>query len=131
MTAGDYAYQLTVEPADSAYNCGATSNVANVQVVADPEVTIKVAENYDADVCEGGKTFLVSEVTGGIGENSYQWYRNGIILAGETNPTLVTDPELAAGTYEYTLYVQFEFDLPAATSTEYCCVPSVSVFGVV
>jgi hypothetical protein len=105
LTAGDYAYQLTVEPADSAYNCGATSNVANVQVVADPEVTIKVAETYDADVCEGGKTFLVSEVTGGIGENSYQWYRNGIILAGETNPTLVTDPELAAGTYEYTLYV--------------------------
>ncbi len=79
-----------VEVSANAYGCAATSNNVNQKIVADPVVAIIVAPTYPTTVCDGGTTMLVATVDGGVGEPSYQWYRNGTILVGETNPTLNT-----------------------------------------
>ena len=79
-----------VEVSANAYGCAATSNNVNQKIVADPVVAIIVAPTCPATVCDGGTTMLVATVDGGVGEPSYQWYRNGTILVGETNPTLNT-----------------------------------------
>lgn len=83
--AGIYSYWVTVT---SAYGCQTTSQSVMHSVVADPNVTISVVSGYATTVCDGGNTALIANVTGGYGETTYQWYKNGAPLAGETNQTL-------------------------------------------
>jgi len=83
--AGNYTYWVTVT---SNYGCQSTSNVVNYSVVADPTVTIAVANGYPTTVCNGGATMLKANVTGGYGDISYQWYKNNNLLVGQTNQTL-------------------------------------------
>ena len=82
---GNYTYWVTVT---SNYGCQSTSETVNYSVVADPTVTIAVATGYPQTVCNGGESMLKANVTGGYGVTSYQWYKNGILLVGETNQTL-------------------------------------------
>ena len=82
---GNYSYWVTVT---SNYGCQATSETVNYSVIADPVVTIAVATGYPQAVCNGGASMLKANVTGGYGETSYQWYKNGNLLVGETNQTL-------------------------------------------
>ncbi len=84
--AGQYAYEVVVT---SPYGCETTSNVVNFSVVNDPVVTVAVAAGYPSTICEGGSTMLIANVEGGYGSASYQWYKNGVILNGETNATLL------------------------------------------
>ena len=84
---GNYGYRVLVVA--DAYGCRTTSNIANYTVIADPVVTIAVANGYPQTVCNGGATMLAANVTGGYGEISYQWYKNGVPMAGETNQSLV------------------------------------------
>ena len=86
--AGEYTYWVTVT---SNYGCQSTSDVVNYTVIADPVVTISVAAGYPQAVCNGGESMLKANVTGGYGEISYQWYKNGNILVGETNQTLAVN----------------------------------------
>ena len=97
-----YSYWVVVT---SPYGCQTMSNVVNYTVVADPVVTVAVAQGYPTTVCDGGVTTLIANVTGGYGTPSYQWYKNGIQLYGETNPTLVTDPIVYNQTADYTVVV--------------------------
>ena len=87
--AGAYEYWVVVS---SIYGCETTSEVINHTVVADPVVTIAVAPGADVTVCDGGVTTLIANVQGGYGTPSYQWYKNGLPMYGETNMTVVTDP---------------------------------------
>ena len=87
--AGVYNYEVTVT---SNYGCQSTSAPVVYTVVADPEVTILRLADQPASVCDGGSTAIKAVVTGGIGEVvSYQWYKNGNILVGETNQILNID----------------------------------------
>ena len=85
---GNYTYWVTVT---SNYGCQSTSETVNYSVIADPVVTIAVATGYPQTVCNGGESMLKANVSGGYGETSYQWYKNGNLLAGETNQTLAID----------------------------------------
>ncbi len=83
--AGNYTYWVTVT---SNYGCQSTSAPVTYSVVADPVVTIVVAQGYPTTVCNGGASMLKANVSGGYGTPSYQWYKNGNLLVGETNQTL-------------------------------------------
>ena len=83
--AGNYSYWVTVT---SNYGCESTSLPVNYSVVADPVVTISVANGYPTTVCDGGASMLTANVSGGYGEATYQWYKNNNLLVGETNQTL-------------------------------------------
>ena len=83
--AGNYSYWVTVT---SNYGCESTSLPVSYSVVADPVVTIAVANGYPTTVCDGGASMLTANVSGGYGEATYQWYKNNNILVGETNQTL-------------------------------------------
>ena len=82
---GNYSYWVTVT---SNYGCQSTSAPVTYSVIADPVVTIAVANGYPATVCDGGSTMIKANVTGGYGDIAYQWYKNGNLLVGETNQTL-------------------------------------------
>ena len=82
---GSYSYWVTVT---SNYGCQTTSVPVTYSVIADPDVTIAVAQGYPQTVCDGGATMIKANVTGGYGEIAYQWYKNGNLLVGETNQTL-------------------------------------------
>lgn len=102
LGAGTYSYWVVVE---SAYGCESTSNNVAHVVVADPTVTVAVAQGYPATVCDGGQTTLIANVSGGNGNVSYQWYKNNIPLYGETNMTLETEPLAFGAAAAYTVVV--------------------------
>jgi len=85
---GSYHYWVTVS---SSYGCYAQSELVNFNVVGVPTVTISRMATYNATVYEGSSTAIIANVTGGYGETSYQWYKNGLILLGETYPVLYID----------------------------------------
>ena len=83
---GVYAYMVTVT---SEYGCQSTiAEAVTYTVIPDPEITIIRALDMPATVCDGGSTMLKAIVAGGYGDASYQWYKNGNILVGETNQIL-------------------------------------------
>jgi len=100
--AGNYTYWVTVT---NNYGCQGTSQVVNYSVVADPVVTIAVATGYPTTVCNNGATMLKANVAGGYGEQSYQWFKNGNLLVGETNQTLALDNLLVGVNDVYTVEV--------------------------
>ncbi len=85
--ANTYSYWVVV---NSGYGCVAQlQEPITLNVVADPVVTISVATGYQQAICEGGNTALKANVSGGFGTTvSYQWYKNGNLLVGETNQVL-------------------------------------------
>ncbi len=115
LAAGTYNYTVVMSFEDNAYGCDVNTavqgntGVYTFTVVDDPAPFIAVNVDYDTTVCEGGSTQLyVHHIDNGIDgiEYQYQWYRNGIILAGETNPTLTTDATLPAADYSYYVTVR-------------------------
>ena len=112
---GNYTYWITVI---SNYGCQSTSNIINHNVVADPIVTISVASGYPTTVCNGGASMLKANVTGGYGNITYQWYKNGDILAGETNQHLALNNLFYGASDTYTV---------EATQTGAGCSNSASV----
>ena len=83
---GQYVYWLTVSSYER--GCMSTSMLANYAVLANPAVTIAVANGYPTEVCDGGSTAIEANVSGGYGEITYQWYKNGDLMAGDTSQTL-------------------------------------------
>ena len=87
--ANQYSYYVVVS--NNAYGCNAQSNLVNFNVVSDPVVTIARVAEYPASVCDGGNTALKANVAGGFGAATYQWFKNGNMLVGETNQVLYID----------------------------------------
>ena len=117
LAVGDYTYTVVMSYTDSTYGCDVNTaaqggtGIYHFTVVADPEPVIVVSVGYDTVVCEGGSTQLsVHHINGGIADANYtyQWYRDGVILAGETNPTLTTDATLPVADYSYYVEVAAE-----------------------
>ncbi len=101
--AGNYSYWVEVT---SPYGCHTISNIVNHVVASDPTVAIAVAQGYPTTICDGGQTTLIANVSGGHGEASYQWYKNGLPLYGETNPTIVTSALNYGEAAAYTVVVK-------------------------
>ena len=84
---------------------GLTSEIAEVEVVPDPIVSIGPS---DASYCQGAASDeLNASVVGGLGTASYQWYVNatdsnqgGTLLPGETN-SVFSPPTDVIGTFYY------------------------------
>ncbi len=72
------AIDYKVEVSALTYGCASTSNTTNLAVVADPVVTIAVAQDAYQTVCNEGYSVLVANVQGGVGTNSYEWYKDGV-----------------------------------------------------
>jgi len=89
----------------SPYGCATTAYYYNFETVADPTVAIAIGSGYSTQVCEGGSTMLVANVQGGIGQVMYQWYKNGILLPGQTNASIMTTALYSNQTADYTVNV--------------------------
>ena len=112
LAIGNHTYSVVLTFDNPAYGCDVNSAVQGgaglytLNVVADPQPTIIIETGYDAAICETGSTKLVVDnIVGGVGTVAYQWYRNGVIIPGETNATLVTDPTLPVADYTYYVVV--------------------------
>ena len=99
---GTYTYWVVVT---SPYGCETIARYYDFTVVPDPTVTVSIANGYPTQVCEGGSTMLTATVNGGLGTYSYQWYKNGNLLPGETNQTIHTDPLFMNAAATYTVNV--------------------------
>lgn len=86
--AGNYTYRVEVI---SNYGCQTLSAPTTYVVVPDPAVNITRVVEYPATVCDGGSTALKANVTGGIGAITYQWFKNGNLIPGETNEVIFID----------------------------------------
>lgn len=105
-TTGTYYYYVVISFSGS--GCGAiTSNVAQIDVVADPLITAQPLATQT--VCQNSSLTTLSVVSsGGIGTTyQYQWYSStvdstisGTILVGETTSTY-TPQTITAGTLYY------------------------------
>ena len=119
---GHYYYYAIVTLSGS--NCGfATSNVADVNVVADPTVSVQPLSTQT--VCQGAIPATMSvTATGGLGTFSYQWYHNttnsnagGTLISGATNSTYVPSTATAGTTYYYCLISQTGLNCAVTSST--------------
>ncbi len=110
-----YVYYVNVA---SAYGCSVT--VADtLRIVEDPSVTVSVKLGADQVVCEGGFTTLIATVEGGLGEASYQWYKNGYAIEGANSRELVTEPLFVNQAAAYTVSVAQSGIACTATSTQF------------
>jgi hypothetical protein len=103
-TPGTYSYRLLVTQNSG---CETVSLPIDVHVEADPVVVVTAAENI---ICEGGIVTLSSVVTGGSGNNTYQWqlYNTNTAtwqnIANANNQNYISGI-LTTGTYQYRVYV--------------------------
>jgi len=100
--AGTYTYWVAIS---NQYGCNSQSESVMFTVADDPTVTITPAAGYNETVCDGGSTVLQANTTGGFGEISYQWYKNGLLLIGENNQTLALNNLYHSENYSYTVSV--------------------------
>ncbi len=75
----------TLQVTDNATGCSATDQV-RLDIVLPPSQPFISVPSGSPFVCEGSNITLQST---SIGANSYQWYKDGLPIAGEINQTLV------------------------------------------
>ena len=85
--ARETAYNYSVVVSDLS-GCSVTEDAPAITFVTDPDVTIVRLPDLPQTVCDGGNTAIKAIVVGGYGESSYQWFKNGSLLVGETNQIL-------------------------------------------
>ena len=110
-----YVYFVEVT---SAYGCNVQVS-DTLRIVEDPTVTIAVKLGEDTVVCDGGHTTLIATVEGGLGEASYQWYKNGFAIAGATGNEYETEALHVNETAAYTVSVTQTGIACTATSTQF------------
>ena len=110
-----YVYFVEVT---SEYGCNVIVS-DTLRIVEDPTVTVAVKLGEDTVVCDGGHTTLIATVEGGLGETSYQWYKNGFAIEGANGIELVTDALYANETAAYTVSVSQTGIACTATSTQF------------
>ncbi len=101
---GTYSYRLFVA---QTIGCASYSPEVVITVTEDPIVTVQA---QDLSICVGGATTLVSQVTGGAGDESYQWQQYVLNvgfenIVGATSAFFVTEEFLSPGTYTYRIIV--------------------------
>ncbi|MBP1639589.1 MAG: hypothetical protein H6Q17_1172 [Bacteroidetes bacterium] len=102
----DYYYYAVVTL--SGNNCGnATSNPASVHVIADPQITSQSSASQS--ICQNSvPSDLFVNVSGGLGDFSYRWYRNttnsnsgGTSIAAATQATYTPSTSTVGTMYYY------------------------------
>ena len=78
VASGDYTQTFT-----TAQHC---DSVVTLHLTVNPSPYVTISGN--TPICDGGSTSISAVVTGGLGNNSYQWYKNGNLLQGENNEVL-------------------------------------------
>ena len=110
-----YVYTVDVV---SAYGCNVQVS-DTLRIVNDPTVSIAVKFGEDTVVCDGGHTTLIATVEGGLGDATYQWYKNGFAIAGANGNEYVTDALHVNETAAYTVSVAQSGIACTATSTQF------------
>jgi hypothetical protein len=85
--------------------CSGTSNEIIVTQTPKPTATVTIAAPGDNTICEEGEIMLVANSGPDF---MYQWYKNGMIMVGETGRTLVIDSDrdmAFIGRHNYTVSV--------------------------
>jgi len=77
---------ITATPIDNGTGCSGTSQSYIVIINPTPMATGGVVDSALCGVANGGISGI--NVTGGTPAYTYQWYNNGVLMPGETNPTL-------------------------------------------
>ncbi|MBK9983126.1 MAG: hypothetical protein IPP15_12015, partial [Saprospiraceae bacterium] len=102
LNVGSFTYRVVVMQ-DA--GCEGVSDGETIDVNSDPVVTDSAD---DHEICDGGTTTLHSDVTGGAGQNNYQWQildgTNWIDIFNANGPDYTTEI-LLAGTYTYRVVV--------------------------
>jgi hypothetical protein len=89
----------------------ATSNTVNVNVNPAPSVSITpTSALIDADQSQN----FTCIVSGGTSPFTYQWYLNGTLVSGATNPTWTFTPTIAGS---YTIYVNITDSVEAEAAS--------------
>jgi len=101
---GSYSYSLIVSQDNSGTVCSSTADDVTVTVNQKPDVAITLQSPNDKLIfCEGGfVTMVASNTNGAVTVASYQWYKNGVAIAGAISATYSTQPSEglnAAGDY--------------------------------
>ncbi|MDN3635365.1 choice-of-anchor A family protein, partial [Neolewinella lacunae] len=97
-------YQVRASYVCNGTGCDADdSNIVTINVIADPEVSISI---NDGVICLDETATLTATPTGGLNCQAVIWQRRTGTMGAFTNlpttgNTLVTDANLAAGTYQY------------------------------
>jgi hypothetical protein len=92
----------------------ATSDAATVTVTTVPSITTDLATA--TDLIYKGTPLTLSVVAGGSQPLNYQWYQNGVALAGATNSAVVLS-NLTAGLFGYNVVVSNQYSPPVALSS--------------
>jgi RHS repeat-associated protein len=92
LSAGAHsAYVVLTSNAPCATSATATSATRSFNAVN--KTTFTVTNNGPAQICSGTSTgTFVATTPGALGNLSYQWYKNGSILSGETAQMLLNQP---------------------------------------
>ncbi|MDP4269623.1 MAG: PKD domain-containing protein [Bacteroidota bacterium] len=106
-------YYYYVEVSYSGNNCGkVTSNTAEIEVVADPEVTKQPLASQE--LCQNTSSEALSvSVSGGLGAFAYQWFRNsannttsGTSITGANDSVYIPSTSTIGTTYYYCIITQ-------------------------
>jgi len=85
---------ITATPTDPSSGCQGMAQSYTVIINPTPQATGGAVDSALCGAANGGVTGI--NVSGGTPGYTYQWYDNGVIMTGETNPTL---GNVATGTY--------------------------------
>ncbi len=89
----------TLQVTDASTGCTATSQVQVSIILAPPQPFISVPNIAESPfMCEGEDLTLQSST---IGASSYQWYKDGLAIPGETNQTLTITGAVAGDAGDY------------------------------
>ncbi len=104
------------------------------EVVVEPTATpAEVSlEAEKITVTENESLIITSNVkTSNEGIHTYQWYKNGVAVSGQTNPTLEISAASKNDEGEYKLVVTTTVDTVSVTAESNICTVTVSNFGIV
>ncbi len=112
---------ITATPTDNGTGCSGTAETYTVIINPAPTAVGGQVDSAKCGVANGGVTGIT--VSGGTPAYTYQWYNNGVIMAGETNPTL---SNVAIGNYSV-LISDANGCSAAATATSFTVNGSIAV----
>jgi gliding motility-associated-like protein len=112
--AGSYTVSVTITSNAQCPSPTTATNTYNIFVRPTPVPAVSIALSNDT-VCENTPVTFTAAPTNGGTAPTYQWYLNGIVIAGETNSTYNTTPVNTTDIYSVTL-----------TSNALCALPTTA-----
>jgi hypothetical protein len=99
--------------------CGLPQNVTSIAIymIVNPVIVpgINIATTPPATLCAGTPITLFTNITGGGTSPTYQWYKNGVLMNGEVNDSLVVIPIIGTDTFTVVLTSNALCAMPGST----------------